>query len=103
MGEERTAYVCVIEARLFVAESDSLKSKRKVVRSLRDGLRKRFGAAVAEVAGHDSRQSSTLLVAITGLEDTVERAEEVERFISTRCADGASFDRHLRSLADLGG
>ncbi len=97
------AFVCVIEARIHVADSDSLKSKRKVIRSLKDGLRKRFGVSVAEVDGHDTWQRSTLLVAIAGGPETAERATEVERFIAARCPDGSSFTRDLRSLEDLRG
>ena len=54
------AFVCVIEARIHVEDSGSLKSKRKVVRSLKDGIRKRFGAAVAEVDGQDTWQLSLI-------------------------------------------
>ncbi|MGI8727391.1 MAG: DUF503 domain-containing protein [Solirubrobacterales bacterium] len=103
VSEHRTPYVCVIEAHIHVPDSGSLKSKRKVVRSLRDGMRKRFGVAVSEIDGHDTWQRSTLLVAITGLEETVGRAEEVERYIAGRCPQGTSFERHLRSLEDLRG
>lgn len=95
------AFVCVIEAHLLVEDSGSLKSKRKVIRSLKDALRKRFGVSVAEVAGHDVWQRSTLLVALAGGPEVAERAQAVERFIAARCPDGSSFERHLRSLEDL--
>lgn len=98
-----TAYVCVIEARIHVDDSQGLKSKRKVIRSLKDATRRRFGAAVAEVGGHDSWQRSTLLVALTGGAEVDGRAAEVERFIASRCPDGSSFERTLRSLEDLRG
>jgi uncharacterized protein YlxP (DUF503 family) len=95
------AFVCVIEAHLLVEDSGSLKSKRKVIRSLKDAIRKRFGVSVAEVGGHDTWQRSTLLIAIAGGPEVVERAEAVERLIAARCPDGSSFERHLRSLEDL--
>jgi uncharacterized protein YlxP (DUF503 family) len=100
---EAGAYVCVVEARIHVEDSGSLKSKRKVIRSLKDAVRKRFGAAVAEVGGHDTWQRSTLLIALVGDAQTGERAAEVERFIAARCPDGSSFSRDLRSLQDLRG
>lgn len=100
---EPGAYVCVLEARLHVEDSGSLKSKRKVVRSLKDAVRKRFGASVAEVGGQDTWQRSILLIAIVGGPETAGRAEEVERFIAARCPDGSSFTRDLRSLEDLRG
>jgi uncharacterized protein len=96
-----TAYVCVIEARIHVEESGSLKSKRKVIRSLKDALRRRFGVAVAEVGGHDTWQRSTLLIALTGRGEVPERADEVERFVAARCPDGSSFARELRSWEEL--
>ena len=102
MGDaDPTAYVCVIEARIHVPDSQGLKSKRKVVRSIKEATRHRFGASVSEVGGHDSWQRSTLLVAITGGAEVAGRAAEVERFIAARCPDGSSFERTLLSLEDL--
>ena len=95
------AFVCVIEARIHVEDSGSLKSKRKVVRSLKDGIRKRFGASVAEIDGQDTWQRATLLVSLVGDSGVERRASEVERFIAARCPDGSSFERNLRSLEDL--
>jgi uncharacterized protein YlxP (DUF503 family) len=97
----RTAYVCLIEARLHVADSGSLKSKRKVVRSIKDAVRTRFGASVAEIDGHDTWQRSTLLIALVGGEEVIERADRIERLVETRCPEGASFTRELRSLEDI--
>lgn len=94
-------YVCVIEVRLRVSGSDSLKSKRKVVRSLKDSVRRRFGAAVAEIGGHDTWQRATLVIAVVGGPETIERAEEIERYMASRLPDAISFDRHLRTLEDL--
>ncbi len=101
MSADEPAFVCVIEARLHVADSDSLKSKRKVVRSIKDAVRARFGASVSEVGGHDSWQRATLLIALTGGEEVAGRAAEVERFVAARVPDGAVFDLHLRSLEDI--
>ena len=101
--EDEGGFVCVIEARIHVEESGSLKSKRKVIRSLKDSVRRRFGAAVAEVGGQDTWQRSTLLIALVGSEEVVARAEAVERFIGARCPDGCSFSRELRSMSDLRG
>lgn len=95
------AYVCLIEARLHFGESHDLKGKRKHVKSIKDALRQRFGAAVAETEGHDTWQRTTLLVALVGDAGVGARADEVERFIDFRCPDGASFTRTLRTLEDL--
>lgn len=98
-----TAYVCVLEIRLHVAESNSLKSKRKVVRSLKDLVRRRFGAAVAEIDGHDTWQRATLLCALVGGPEIAARADEVERFVEARCPGGCNFSRETLSLSDLRG
>ena len=98
-----TPYVCVLEIRLHVEESGSLKSKRKVVKSLKDQIRRRFGASVAEIDGHDTWQRSTLLCALVGGADTAARADELERFVETRCPDGCGFARELLTLEDLRG
>ena len=94
-------FVCLIEARLHFGESHDLKGKRKELKSLKEQLRRRFGVAVAETEGHDTWQRTTLLVALVGDGAVGDRADEVQRFIESRCPDGASFDRTLRSLEDI--
>ena len=101
MSADEPAFVCVIEARLHVEDSGSLKSKRKIVRSLKDSVRKRFGASVSEIGGKDTWQRATLLIALTGDDEVAGRAAEVERFIAARLPDGVVFERHLRSLDEL--
>jgi uncharacterized protein len=94
-------FVCLIEARLHFGESHDLKGKRKELKSLKEGLRRRFGAAVAETEGHDTWQRTTLLIALVGDGAVGDRADEVQRFIESRCPDGAAFDRTLRTLEDI--
>lgn len=96
-------YVCVIEARLHLNDSHDLKGKRKTVHSLKAQVRKRFGASVAEVEGHDTWQRATLVCALVGGGEVWGRAEVVERFIEARCPDGCAFERDLLSLTDLRG
>ncbi|UJA21223.1 DUF503 domain-containing protein [Thermoleophilia bacterium SCSIO 60948] len=96
------AFVCLIEARLRLADSHDLKAKRKHVKSVKERLRARLGAAVAEIEGHDAWQSATLLVAVVGEGSEIEaRADAAERLIESRFPDGCSFERTLRSLEDL--
>jgi uncharacterized protein YlxP (DUF503 family) len=97
------AYVCLVEVRLHINDSGSLKSKRKTLSSLKTQLRQRFGAAVAEIDGHDTWQRSTLLCALVGGPEVGARADELERFVEARCPDGCGFDRDLLSLADVRG
>ena len=96
-------YVCVVEARLHFGQSQDLKGKRKQLHSLKTQLRQRFGAAVAETDGHDTWQRTTLVCALVGDGGVLARADELERFVESRCPDGCSFERDLLSLEDLRG
>jgi uncharacterized protein YlxP (DUF503 family) len=51
---------------LTVHEADSIKAKRRVVRSLKDRLRARFNVAVAEVDDLDDRHSICLGLTTVG-------------------------------------
>jgi uncharacterized protein YlxP (DUF503 family) len=98
-----TAFVQLTEAHLHFGESSDLKQKRKELKSLKDQLRRRFGASVAEIAGHDTWQRSTLLCALVGDREVRDRAAAMERFIESRCPDGCHFERDLLSLEDIRG
>ncbi|MGH2950643.1 MAG: DUF503 domain-containing protein [Solirubrobacterales bacterium] len=98
-----TTYVCLIEVRLHLNESGSLKHKRKLVSSLKAQVRQRFGAAVAEIDGHDTWQRATLLCALVGGAEVGARADQLERFVEARCPDGCGFDRDLLTLNDVRG
>ena len=52
--------VGILQIELFVPESDSLKTKRFAVRSLKDRLHSRFNVAVAEVGNGDKWQRTSL-------------------------------------------
>jgi uncharacterized protein YlxP (DUF503 family) len=97
------AFVYLVEVRLHFGDVQDLKGKRKLLKSLKDQLRKRFGAAVAEVDGHDKWQRSTLLVSLVGGSDLRDRGDGLERFIESRCPDGCAFERELLSLEDIRG
>jgi len=96
-----TAFVQLTEVRLHFGESGDLKQKRKELKSLKDQLRRRFGASVAEIDGHDTWQRTTLLCALVGDGEVGERAAVMERFIESRVPDGCSFERELLSLEDI--
>ena len=57
---------CTIE--LFFAESGSLKSKRQILRAIKDRVRKSFNVSISEIDHHDLWQRSTLGVAVIGNE-----------------------------------
>jgi uncharacterized protein YlxP (DUF503 family) len=54
--------VCTIE--LYLAESGSLKSKRQVLRAIKDRVRGSFNVSISEIDHHDLWQRATLGVAI---------------------------------------
>jgi uncharacterized protein len=95
------AFVELIEVRLHFGEVQDLKGKRKLVKSIKDGVRQRFGASVAEIDGHDKWQRSTLLCALVGEGDVSDRADGLIRFIESRCPEGCSVERDLFSLRDI--
>jgi uncharacterized protein len=93
-------FVCLIEVGLHF-EAHDLKGKRKLVKSVKEQLRSRFGAAVAETEHHDKWQRTTLLVALVGDSAVGDRADEIERFVDSRFPLGASYSRTVRSLEDI--
>jgi uncharacterized protein YlxP (DUF503 family) len=70
-------WVGILTAELHFPEAHSLKDKRMHVRSAKDQLRNRFGAAVAEVDHHDAWQRARLTVAVVARE-----AREAERLVA---------------------
>jgi len=68
---------------LFIPDSHSLKEKRVVVRRVKDRVRSKFNAAVAEVDGHDLWQRAVLGLALLGNDRRfVESAlDETVRFV----------------------
>lgn len=61
-------YVGTLRVRLLVRESQSLKDKRQVVRSITDRLRNGFNVSVAEVGALDHRQMAQLGLAVVSNE-----------------------------------
>lgn len=70
---------------LHLPSSDSLKAKRSVVNHVKDRVRSRFNAAIAEVDHQDLWQRATLGVAIVGGESGV--LDRVLRDI-LKCVEG---------------
>jgi uncharacterized protein YlxP (DUF503 family) len=98
-----TPFVELIEIRLHFGESQDLKGKRKQLKSLKDAIRQRFGASVAEIDGQDTWQRSVLLCALVGDGSVSDRADGLVRFVESRCPDGCSVERDLLSLRDIRG
>lgn len=80
-----SGYVAILTAELHFPEAGSLKAKRHHLRSARDVLRSRFGAAVAEVDHHDLWQRATLTVACVARSagEAEDRAAAAERWLAS--------------------
>ena len=61
-------YVGILSVDLHFPENDSLKGKRKYVKSAKAHLHERFGATVAEVEHHELWQRAGLTVACAAKE-----------------------------------
>ena len=58
--------VAIARLTLIIHDNNSLKGKRKVVKSLIEKVRHRFEASVAEVEDHDLWQKAKIGVALVG-------------------------------------
>lgn len=75
--------VGVMTVELLLRESDSLKGKRKILKSLLERLKHRFNISVAEVDRQDNWKYSTVgIAAISGdMAHLQHMLESVERFV----------------------
>ena len=70
--------VGVIKITFVLHGNRSLKEKRRVVRSVKDKLKKRFNVSVAEVADHDIHQRATLGLSVTS-SDSAHAASQIAK------------------------
>ena len=56
--------VGILQLRLMIREAQSLKDKRRIIKSLRDRIRNRFNVSVSEVDSLDLRQQAVLGIAL---------------------------------------
>lgn len=87
--EKRSTAIGVLHLTLNIAQAQSLKDKRRIVKSFKDRTRNRFNVSVAEVDGLDRRQLSVL--AISMVANDRQYAEGVLRKI----ADAAAMHRDM--------
>ncbi len=85
--------VAAAQLTLFIPENNSLKGKRKVVKSLIEKVRHRFEASVAEVDDNDLWQKATIGVALVGND---------ARLLTTRLDQISTFieNQHLAEIVD---
>lgn len=56
--------VAVLKVALFIPQANSLKDKRRVIKSVKDRLRNGFNVSIAEIGDQDIRRSAKLGVAV---------------------------------------
>jgi len=68
---------------LLIPDNDSLKGKRKVLRSLMEKVRHRFDAAVAEVGDNDLWQKAQVGLALVGNDSQLleSRLDQIMRYM----------------------
>jgi uncharacterized protein len=96
-------FVAVLVIDLHFPDAGSLKSKRKELSSIKAQLRGRLGVAVSETDHQDLWQRATLTAALAGgsLATLAAAADNVERWLESRCPDGVSVERLIASVEDL--
>ena len=95
-------WVGILSAELHFPEAHSLKEKRTHVRSAKDQLRNRFGAAVAEVDHHDLWQRARITAAVVAREpgEAERLLAEAERWLASRAWELGRVERQLVTLDD---
>ena len=63
---EANYQVAILRVNLHIPDSGSLKTKRQVVKSLKERIRGKFNVSVAEIDGLDKWQVATLAFAAVG-------------------------------------
>ncbi|MCX6356932.1 MAG: DUF503 domain-containing protein [Candidatus Aureabacteria bacterium] len=58
----------IVELKLSMPGNRSLKDKRTILKSLKDGIRNRFNVSVAEVGSHDEWCAASVAAAMVSVE-----------------------------------
>ena len=97
-------FIAVLEVELHFPEAHDLKARRKHVKSMKDLIQSRFGAAVAETGFQDKWQRAELTVAMVSNSHhhLVGRVDELSRWLDERMPAGVSLRRSVLSIEELG-
>ena len=97
------AFVVLLEVHLHFPTNGSLKGKRRELSSLKEQLRHRFGASVAETDYQDLWQRSTLSVALVGrnVHTVEEAAAKLTRYVESQFPDGVRVEKGLMSADEI--
>jgi uncharacterized protein YlxP (DUF503 family) len=97
------SFVCLLQIHLHFPDGSSLKDKRRELQSLKEQLRHRFGASVAETDHQDLWQRSTLSAALVGrdVRSVDEAAAKLTRYVESRFPEGVRIERGLISADEI--
>ena len=97
-----TGWIGVLSVELHFPEAHSLKEKRMSVRSAKEQLRNRFGAAVAEVDHHEVWQRARLTAAVVTRDarEAERLLADAERYLTSREWELGPVTRELVTLDD---
>jgi uncharacterized protein YlxP (DUF503 family) len=95
-----SGWVGILSAELHFPEAHSLKEKRMLLRSAKDQLRNRFGAAVAEVDHHDAWQRARITASVVAREygEAEKLLADAERYLASREWELGAVDREFVTL-----
>ncbi len=95
-------WIGILSAELHFPEAHSLKEKRMSVRSAKEQLRNRFGAAVAEVDHHEVWQRTRLTAAVVTRDahEAERLLADAERYLGSREWEVGLVERELVTLGD---
>ena len=97
------SYICLLEIHLHFSHGNSLKDKRRDLSSLKEQLRHRFGASVAETDHQDLWQRSTLSAVLVGrdVHSVDEAAAKLTRYVESRFPEGVRVEKGLISADEI--
>lgn len=95
-------YVGILSVELHFPEAESLKGKRKFVKSAKAQLQNRFGASVAEVDYHELWQRSRLTLSCVAREEreVLRLLDEAERYLNGQEYELVARNREVVTLDD---
>lgn len=88
--------VGILQVRIMIRNAQSLKDKRRIVKSLRDRIRNRFNVSVSEVDSLDLRQQATLGIALA-TNDPVFADQVLAKVVDLVLRDAGRLARGLRN------
>ena len=97
-----SGWIGILSAELHFPEAHSLKEKRMLLRSAKDQLRNRFGAAVAEVDHHEAWQRARITAAVVTREhgEADKLLADAERYLASREWELGAVEREFVTLDD---